>query len=124
MLEKILLLSLISLLYADSVKVYYLKTNDIIEISEQKKNFLVCVQIYEDLTKGDNFYLIISSEEKGDSMNKNLFYNFSSNSCQNPETLNINISNPGLKNSKSDVKLEDTSKGFSYEYEIEKKRRK
>ena len=122
MLEKILLLSLISLFYADieTLKVNYLKTNDIIEISDQK-NFLVCVQIYEDLTKGDNFYLIISSEEKGDSMNKNLFYNFSSNSCQNPESLNINISNPGLKNSKSDVKLEDTSKGFSYEYEIEKK---
>ena len=122
MLEKILLFLLIPLIYAEEkdVIVKYLKTNDLIEI-QGLESFLVCVQIYEDLPKDDNFYLLISSEDNHKTMDKTLYYNFTSDSCEKPEKRPVNIDSPNFSLTKSDVKLEDTSKGFSYEYEISKK---
>ena len=122
MLEKILLFSLMPLLYATEtdVIVKYLKTNQYIDI-ENQPHFLVCIQIYEDLPKDDSFYLLISSEDKGKKMNTTLYYNFTSGSCETPAKRPIDLDHPNLIHHKDKANLEDTSKGFSYEYEIEKK---
>ena len=66
MLDKIVLVLLISLIHSETqtLKVTPLETNKEIQI-DPTKNGLICVQLYEDLKKDDSFYLVFSSEEKG-----------------------------------------------------------
>ena len=122
MLDKILLVLLISLIHSENLNVTFLETNKDVKIDNQK-NGLICVQLYEDLKKDDSFYLVFSSEEKGKKMNKNIYYQPFENSCKEPSQKDIDFDtlNTTFKYSESKTNLETEDDGFSYEYEIKKK---
>ena len=122
MLDKILLVLLISLIHSDSLDVSYLKKNSNIEI-DNKKNGVICVQLYEDLKRDDNFYLIFSSKEKGKKMDKTIYYQPLDDSCENQKTKDVNYTNLtkdfGFSEEKPNLETEED--GFSYEYKLQKK---
>lgn len=124
MLDKIVLVLLISLIHSETqiLKVTPLETNKEIQI-DPTKNGLICVQLYEDLKKDDSFYLVFSSEEKGIKMNKTIYYQPFENSCNDPSQRDIDFDNlkATFKYSESKPNLETEDNGFSYEYEIKKK---
>ena len=94
MLDKIVLVLLISLIHSETqtLKVTPLETNKEIQI-DPTKNGLICVQLYEDLKKDDSFYLVFSSEEKGIKMNKTIYYQPFENSCNDPSQRDIDFDN-------------------------------
>ena len=122
MLDKILLVLLISLIHSDSLEVHILKKNSNIDISNQK-DAVICVELYEDLKKDDNFYLIFSSKEKGKKMDKTIYYESLDNSCENQKTKDVNYTNltKDFRYSEDKPNLETEEDGFSYEYKLQKK---
>ena len=123
MLDKILLVLLISLIHSDSLEVHILKKNSNIDISNQK-DAVICVELYEDLKTDDNFYLIFSSKEKGKKMNKTIYYEPLDDSCENQKTKDVNYTNltKDFRCSEDKPNLETEEDGFSYEYKLQKKR--
>ena len=125
MLEKILLISLvlISFIQADSEQLVakYLKEGEELTL-EKGKNFLVCVEIKEDLPKNDSFYILATCEEKGKTMKKQFAYKFLDSSCKD-EVLNINYDYLEIQftNIKEKTKGDIEEKGFILEYEFTKK---
>ena len=125
MLEKILLISLvlISFIQADSEQLVakYLKEKEVLTL-EKGKNFLVCVEIKEDLPKNDSFYILATCEEKGKTMKKQFAYKFLDSSCKD-EVLNINYDYLEIQftNIKEKTKGDIEEKGFILEYEFTKK---
>ena len=125
MLEKILLISLvlISFIQADSEQLVakYLKEKEELTL-EKGKNFLVCVEIKEDLPKNDSFYILATCEEKGKTMKKQFAYKFLDTSCKD-EVLNINYDYLEIQftNIKEKTKGDIEEKGFILEYEFTKK---
>ena len=125
MLEKILLISLvlISFIQADSEQLVakYLKEKEELTL-EKGKNFLVCVEIKEDLPKNDSFYILATCEEKGKTMKKQFAYKFLDTSCKD-EVLNINYDYLEIQftNIKEKTKGDSEEKGFILEYEFTKK---
>ena len=128
MLEKILLISLvlISFIQADSEQLVakYLKEKEELTL-EKGKNFLVCVEIKEDLPKNDSFYILATCEEKGKTMKKQFAYKFLDTSCKD-EVLNINYDYLEIQftNIKDNIRREIEDDGFIYEYEFTKKNNK
>jgi len=122
MLDKILLVLLISLIHSDSLEVHILKKNSNIDISNQK-DAVICVELYEDLKKDDNFYLIFSSKEKGKKMDKTIYYESLDDSCENQKTKDVNYTNltKDFRYSEGKPNLETEEDGFSYEYKLQKK---
>ena len=122
MLDKILLVLLISLIHSDSLEVHILKKNSNIDISNQK-DAVICVELYEDLKKDDNFYLIFSSKEKGKKMDKTIYYESLDDSCENQKTKDVNYTNltKDFRYSEDKPNLETEEDGFSYEYKLQKK---
>ena len=125
MLEKILLISLvlISFIQAKSEQLVakYLKEGEDLAL-EKGKNFLVCVEIKEDLPKNDSFYIMAQCEEKGKKMKKQFAYKFLDTSCKD-EVLNVDYDCLEIQftNIKDNIGLENEGSGFSYEYEFTKK---
>ena len=125
MLEKILLISLvlISFIQANSEQLVakYLKEKEELTL-EKGKNFLVCVEIKEDLPKNDSFYILATCEEKGKTMKKQFAYKFLDSSCKD-EVLNINYDYLEIQftNIKEKTKGDIEEKGFILEYEFTKK---
>ena len=125
MLEKILLISLvlISFIQADSEKLVASYLKEGVELTLEKgKNFLVCVEIKEDLPKNDSFYILATCEEKGKTMKKQFAYKFLDTSCKD-EVLNINYDYLEIQftNIKEKTKGDIEEKGFILEYEFTKK---
>ena len=125
MLEKILLISLvlISFIQAHSERLEskYLKEKEEL-VLEKGQNFLVCVEINEDLPKNDSFYILIACEEKGKKMNKKFPYRFLDSSCKD-EVLEVDSNNLEIQFTyiKDSIKTDKEDNGFYYEYEFTKK---
>ena len=124
MLEKIVLILLITSIYSEirNVPIYYLETLKEVKI-ENKSESLLCVHIDESLKKDDTFYIFFSSEEKNKKMNKTVYFNFTKESCQNMTEMDIDfdkLSTSFEANNKPNQESKEDDK-FSKEYEIKKK---
>ena len=127
MLEKIVLILLITSIYSEirNVPIYYLETLKEVKI-ENKPEGLLCVHIDESLKKDDTFYILFSSEEKNKKMDKTVYFNFTKESCQNMTEMDIDfdkLSTSFEANNKpnQESKEDDKDITFSKEYEIKKK---
>ena len=124
--EKIWIISLILIalfnkvrLVESSFKTEYLETDNAINVTNAT-DFVVCVHVNENLKKGDTFYLLVSSDEKGAKIDKKIYYYFSSKSCKD-KTVNVDAKNPGDPfNNHAEPNLESSSDTIYYEYKIEK----
>ena len=124
MLEKIVLILLITSIYSEirNVPIYYLETLKEVKI-ENKPEGLLCVHIDESLKKDNTFYILFSSEEKNKKMNKTVYFNFTKESCQNMTEMDIDfdkLSTLFEANNKPNQESKEDDK-FSKEYEIKKK---
>ena len=122
MLEKILLLLLISLIKSEQIKVNFLDQAKGVEINNNT-NFILCIQLPEKIKKNNEFYLLMDCEEKNAKINKNIYYDFQENSCVNLKNKNIDLDNPSKEfNYNENIpNLEEDKKGIHYEYKISKK---
>ena len=127
MLEKIVLILLITSIYSEirNVPIYYLETLKEVKI-ENKPEGLLCVHIDESLKKDNTFYILFSSEEKNKKMNKTVYFNFTKESCQNMTEMDIDfdkLSTLFEANNKPKKETKEDDKDFTLfkEYEIKKK---
>ena len=122
MLEKILLITLISLINPDTIDVYYLKAKNNTVI-KNRKNALLCVQIEENLKKDKNFYILFESKEEHSTINKKIYYNYLEDTCEDMETYNISLDDLSDEFSYYEEKpnLQNADDGFHYEYKLNKK---
>ena len=122
MLEKILLITLISLINPDTIDVYYLKAKNNTVI-KNRKNALLCVQIEENLKKDKNFYILFESKEEHSTINKKIYYNYLEDTCEDMETYNISLDDLSEEFSNYEEKpnLQNADDGFHYEYKLNKK---
>ena len=122
MLEKILLISLISLINPDPLPVYYLqaKNNTVIE---KTVNALLCVQIEQNLKKDKNFYVLVESKEENSKIDKKIYYNSQEETCENMHSKNISFDDLSEEFSNFEEKpnLQNADDGFHYEYKLNKK---
>ena len=122
MLEKILLISLISLINPDPLPVYYLqaKNNTVIE---KTVNALLCVQIEQNLKKDKNFYVLVESKEENSKIDKKIYYNYQEETCENMHSKNISFDDLSEEFSNFEEKpnLQNADDGFHYEYKLNKK---
>ena len=123
--EKILLILLVLISFIQSqserLEAKYLKEGEDLTL-EKGQNFLVCVEIKEDLPKNDSFYIIATCAENGKKMKKQFAYKFLDNSCKD-EVLNINYDYLEIQftNIKDNIREDIEENGFIYEYEFTKK---
>ena len=93
MLEKIWIISLTLIALFSEVRLekpHYLDTDKTIDVNNATTVY-ICVHINEDLKKDDTFYIIVSSEEKGAKLNKTIYYQFQTGTCEYVETpMNFN----------------------------------
>ena len=124
MLDKIVLILLISLAYSEThnLTLKYIDSYKLLEL-DGLKNGLICIQLNKDTKKDDNFYLLFSSQDKDKKMNKTIYYNLTKESCQNLEKKEIDFDDLSkiFKYKEGDLNLESKENGFSYEYKITKK---
>ena len=122
MLEKILLISLISLINPDPLQVYYLPAKNNIAI-EKTVNALLCVQIEQNLKKDKNFYVLVESKEEKTTIDKKIYYNYLEDTCEDMETYNISLDDLSEEFSNYEEKpnLQNADDGFHYEYKLNKK---
>ena len=122
MLEKILIIALISLINPEPLDVYYLKAKENTVI-DNRTEALLCVQIEENLKKGKNFYVLFESKEENSTINKKIYYNYLEDTCKDMKTKNISFDNISKEFSNYEEKpnLQNADDGFHYEYKINKK---
>ena len=121
MLEIILVISLLTLFQAETLNVTYLEADKNISITDS--NFMLCVQLSDDIAKEDNFYLLFECEDKDKKFDKVLHYNLIEQSCKDTKTYEIDLDHPEaiLKSREKETNIESNYNGFHYEYKFEKK---
>ena len=123
MVKKILLLLLIASIHSQThIKVTQIDDYEKHKISNQR-NSLVCVELNKDLKKDQKFYIIVFTEEKGKTIDKEIYYNITETSCKNDKSRDIDLTNLKKEFEKTDNNpVEgDDKEGFSYQYTLEKK---
>ena len=124
MLDKIVLALLISLSFSNitNLTLEYIDSYKQVDLGGLK-NGLICIHIYDDIKKDDNFYVVFSSQEKGEKMNKTIYYNLTKESCEKLEKKEIDFDDLSniFKYKDGKPNLETEENGFSYEYKITKK---
>ena len=120
MLEKILLVLLISLINSDTVEIKYLAES--LEINN-RPNFLLCIKFPEKLKQSDGMFLLLDCEEKNATINKTLYFNYLDESCENLNSQDINFNNISgeFYYNDNEPNLEENRKGIHEEYKIIKK---
>ena len=123
MLEKTLFFWLLFSLYNSQIvnlTVFQLKDYESIII--QKSSGLVCYELHKSFESNEDFYLIISSDEKGKKLNRTIYYNLTDISCQNLRNLQIdfdNLTSEFTYSIKEPTEFEEQY-GLFYEYKIRK----
>ena len=123
MIKKILLLLLIASIHSQThIKVTQIDDFEKHNITNQN-NSLVCVELSKDLKKDQKFYILVFTEEKGQTIDKDIHYNITETSCKNDTYRDIDLTNLKKEFEKTDNKpVEgDDKQGFSYQYTLEKK---
>ena len=124
MVEKILLLLLIASIHSEktTLNVTQIDNYDKHKISNQN-NSLVCVELNKDLKKNQKFYILVFTEEKGQTIDKDIHYNITETSCKNDKYRDIDLTNLKKEFEKTDNNPDEgyDKEGFSYQYTLEKK---
>ena len=111
---------LISLIFSEKLFVYQFKPQDT-EIKVSNHSALICF-ILKGRTIDDKFYVLATSTEKEEKLNKKIYYNLSDVPC-NITYKDINISDaPNIFQyhfDKPNLGIDDN--GFTFEYQFEKK---
>ena len=123
MIKKILLLLLIASIHSQThIKVTQIDDFEKHKITNQN-NSLVCVELNKDLKKDQKFYILVFTEEKGQTIDKDIHYNITETSCKNDTYRDIDLTNLKKEFEKTDNNPDegDDKQGFSYQYTLEKK---
>lgn len=121
MMVKFLLIALISFIISTKLAINYLEANENIDLTvTESRDFLICVQIQEDLKRDKNFYLLFESGEENTTINKPIYYNYLDTSCENEteKDIDLNDLSKEFKNTQEQPNLENEDDGFHYEYKI------